>query len=266
MSLACSTGRGMRAGEQQQQHHHHQQRCYRTRLTCAAAARRPEPETNAALLLTRRAAAAALLAAPLVAALAPAGRCAEEGITLVEEQAGSGTAEAGPGDLVMLHYEGTLDGTSTVSGSPALPPLLALARPQPSSTFCVSLQVFDSTLGGAGLSYRDGGAGVLRPLIYRLGGGPQPGVCAGLEAGIRGMRVGGQRTFTVPPLLGFGAGQVLAPYAPVPGGSTLRYTVRLLRLSRVGPDALLSGTSQCGGGAVMERTQGCADIGVAEFL
>ena len=127
-----------------------------------------------------------------------------------------------------------------------------------------SRQVFDSTLGGA--AYRDGGAGVLRPLIYRLGGGPQPGVCAGLEAGITGMRVGGQRVFTVPPKLGFGAAQVLGPYAPVPGGSTLRYSVRLLRLSRVGPDALLSGISQCGGGAVMERTQGCAEIGVAEFL
>ncbi|GFH08414.1 peptidylprolyl isomerase [Haematococcus lacustris] len=56
--------------------------------------------------------------------------------------------------------------------------------------------------------YRDGGLGVMRPIILRLGGGPVPGVCAGLQQGVRGMRVGGRRTFVVP---------------PVPLGSSLQY-------------------------------------------
>lgn len=52
----------------------------------------------------------------------------------------------------------------------------------------------------------------------------------------------------------------------VPGGSTLRYEVELLRLSRQGPDALMTGIAQCGAGAVNERTAGCADIKPAEFV
>lgn len=60
--------------------------------------------------------------------------------------------------------------------------------------------------------YRDGGKGKLRPALITLGGPPVPGVCAGLQQGIEGMRVGGRRTFTVPPALGFGAATVLGPY------------------------------------------------------
>lgn len=73
------------------------------------------------------------------------------------------------------------------------------------------LCVFDTTRG-EGLTYRDGGAGLLRPAIVRLGSGPVPGICAGLERGLVGMTVGGKRTVTFPASLGFGGQTVLAPY------------------------------------------------------
>ena len=52
----------------------------------------------------------------------------------------------------------------------------------------------------------------------------------------------------------------------LPGGSTVQYEIQLLRLSRVGPEALFSGVASCGGGFVMARAAGCADISAAEFL
>lgn len=52
----------------------------------------------------------------------------------------------------------------------------------------------------------------------------------------------------------------------VPASATLTYEISLLRLSRRGPEALFSGTSQCGGGFANERSAGCADISVAEFV
>jgi FKBP-type peptidyl-prolyl cis-trans isomerase len=125
--------------------------------------------------------------------------------------------------------------------------------------------VFDSTRG-EGLTYRDGGAGKTRPAVVRLGGGPTPGVCLGLQEALSGMRIGGRRTVTVPAALGFGNQPALAPYAIVPAGSAVQYEIELLRLSRVGPDALLQGVNQCGGGFVMERTEGCGNIEPAEFL
>ena len=52
----------------------------------------------------------------------------------------------------------------------------------------------------------------------------------------------------------------------MPGGSELTYEVQLLRLSRQGPDALMSGVSLCGAGTANERNAGCADITLAEFV
>ncbi|KAI7841475.1 hypothetical protein COHA_004869 [Chlorella ohadii] len=178
--------------------------------------------------LHRRAWLAAAAAAAL-APLPPAARAEEQApaVEILADAPGSGTARARQGDLVLVHYVGT------VAGSGAL---------------------FDSTRGGQ--KYRDGGNGVLRPVILQLGGSPVPGICSGLQAGIAGMAVGGRRTFTVPPALGFGGQTVLGPYGVVPGGSTVQYEVELLRLSRRGPDALMSGVSQCGGGFVNERTTG----------
>lgn len=40
---------------------------------------------------------------------------------------------------------------------------------------------------------------MFRPVIIRLSGDPVPGICVGLRKGLEGMRVGGKRTFVVPP-------------------------------------------------------------------
>jgi FKBP-type peptidyl-prolyl cis-trans isomerase 2 len=112
----------------------------------------------------------------------------------------------------------------------------------------------------------DGGAGILRPVTFLLGGSPLPGIVQGLSQGVQGMRVGGRRRLSVAPAQGFGAQAVLAPYAVVPPGSTLHYEVELLRLSRQGPDALMGGVAGCGLGGASQRTEGCATISPAEFL
>ena len=81
------------------------------------------------------------------------------------------------------------------------------------------------------------------------------------------MKINGKIKVSFPAELGFGnTTSVLAPYAVVPPGSVLEYEIELIRLSRRGPDALLTGVSQCGGGFVMERTKGCDSITPAEYL
>ena len=156
--------------------------------------------------------------------------------SVLSTEEGDGTATAQISDLVLVHYVGRLkDGT-----------------------------IFDSTRGG--LNYRDGGEGKFRPVSIKLGGDPMPGITKGLETAILGMRINGKRTVSVPAELGFGSTTVLAPYAVVPPWSTIEYEIELVRLSRRGPDALLTGVTQCGGGFVMERTKGCGDITPAEYL
>jgi hypothetical protein len=111
-------------------------------------------------------------------------------ITVLSDAPGTGTTAARAGDLLLVHWVGTLTDGATV---------------------------FDSTRG-EGLTYRDGGAGKTRPAVVRLGGAPtQPGVCLGLQEALSGMRIGGRRTVTVPAALGFGNQPALAPYAIVPG-------------------------------------------------
>jgi FKBP-type peptidyl-prolyl cis-trans isomerase len=98
--------------------------------------------------------------------------------------------------------------------------------------------VFDSTRGDT-LKYRDGGFGVFRPVVIRLSGYPQPGICVGLQEALVGMKIGGRRTVKVPSTLGFGDQVALAPYGIVPSGSTVTYDIELLRVSSVGPDLLM---------------------------
>lgn len=216
------------------------------RVSCSAenvkvhsAAHHAVAATTRRSLLAGAAAVAApmLLASAALAEQSPSIAASASGIEILIDEPGTGTATARTGDLVMLHIVGKVASDGSL---------------------------FDSTRGGQ--MYLDGGKGTLRPTIIQLGGAPVPGICAGLQQGIQGMRIGGSRTFTVPPAQGFGSSMVRGPYGAVPGNSTLQYEVQLLRLSRRGPEELMTGVSQCGGGAVMERTAGCSQIEFAEFL
>ena len=179
----------------------------------------------------------ALLAAPLLLAAVPL-RARAEGVTVEADAPGFGKRAAAEGDLLLVHYKGTL---------------------------LASGETFDSTLGGAVVRTSGTSASVQpAPAVPRAislrAGDVQPGVCDGLKAALLGMRVGGTRTVTVPPELGFGQAQVAAPYAVVPPGSTLRYEVQVLRLSSSGPDALFAGVSQCSVGGAGAQMAGCDAI------
>lgn len=59
------------------------------------------------------------------------------------------------------------------------------------------------------------------PFQFELGAGQ---AIAGWDEGLVGMRVGGVRTLTVPPSLGYG----MNDYGSIPGGSTLTFEIELL--------------------------------------
>jgi FKBP-type peptidyl-prolyl cis-trans isomerase len=109
---------------------------------------------------------------------------------LMKQDAKNGTgAEAAPGRQVQVHYTGWLydEGRADHKG-----------------------RKFDSS--------RDSN----EPFSFRLGAGQ---VISGWDQGVAGMRVGGQRTLTIPPDLGYGAqgaGGVIPPNA------TLVFDVELL--------------------------------------
>eukprot|EP00882_Tetradesmus_deserticola_P028191 GHRQ01031388.1.p1 GENE.GHRQ01031388.1~~GHRQ01031388.1.p1 ORF type:complete len:230 (+),score=48.66 GHRQ01031388.1:412-1101(+) len=150
------------------------------------------------------------------------------GVQILDDKEGFGQHAVRQGDLVLVHYTGVVEETG---------------------------EVFDSTRGG--LRYRDGGRGVFRPLAFRLSGFPQPGVCEGLQQALVGMKIGGQRSVLVPPQLGFGGAAVLAPYAGVPANSVLRYDVELVRVSALGPDAMMK-VSMAGAGRVVHGKCYCS--------
>jgi FKBP-type peptidyl-prolyl cis-trans isomerase len=101
------------------------------------------------------------------------------GVRYRDVEAGIG-AEARRGDEVTVHYQGWLpDGRR-----------------------------FESTAGGAPVTFRLGGRQVIR----------------GWEEGIVGMRAGGRRRLVVPPRLGYGARAV----GPVPANSVLVFEIDLV--------------------------------------
>lgn len=106
-----------------------------------------------------------------------------------------------PSDLVVVDdIDG--DGTEAVSGSTVLAHYVGVAH----STG----EEFDASWGRG------------EPLSFRLGVGQ---VIAGWDQGIAGMRVGGRRTLTIPPHLGYGdrgAGSAIK------GGETLIFVVDLV--------------------------------------
>jgi FKBP-type peptidyl-prolyl cis-trans isomerase FkpA len=62
-----------------------------------------------------------------------------------------------------------------------------------------------------------------QPFSFPLGGGR---VIKGWDEGVAGMKVGGRRTLTIPPDLGYGARGT--PGGPIPPNATLKFEVELL--------------------------------------
>jgi FKBP-type peptidyl-prolyl cis-trans isomerase len=63
------------------------------------------------------------------------------------------------------------------------------------------------------------------PFQFTLGKGQ---VIAGWDEGIVGMKVGGKRTLSIPPELGYGKDD----YGPIPGNSTLIFDIELLKVQK----------------------------------
>lgn len=187
-----------------------------------------------------------LLAAPLLLSAASDVRpvsAEQAGLVVEAESAGFGSRAVAEGDLVLAHWVGRLQETGTV---------------------------FDSTRGGAPVRTNGLTSVSITPApsvpraINLRAGDVQPGVCQGLRLALLGMRVGGKRTVSFGPELGFGATPVAAPMAIVPAGSKLVYDIELLRVSSLGPDELFKGIAQCGVGGAGAQSAGCADVSPSE--
>jgi FKBP-type peptidyl-prolyl cis-trans isomerase len=139
------------------------------------------------------AAVALTAAAAFAATTQPAERMTPSGLKIVDTLRAGEEFVAQPGDVVYVQYTGKLtDG-----------------------------QVFDSSNNRP-----DRMSGLGTPIAFTLGRG---NVIKGWDEGIAGMRVGDQRTLTIPPELGYGdrgAGGLIKP------GATLIFDVKLVGLER----------------------------------
>jgi FKBP-type peptidyl-prolyl cis-trans isomerase len=118
-------------------------------------------------------------------------------------------------------------GSSTPAGAPATGGLQMKdtvvgtgAVAEPGDTITVNYtgrftngQVFDSSIPRG------------QPFVFVLGAGQ---VIPGWDQGVVGMKVGGQRTLTVPPELGYGPND----YGAIPGNSTLIFDIQLLDVKK----------------------------------
>lgn len=68
------------------------------------------------------------------------------------------------------------------------------------------------------------------PLVFQLGA---PGIIAGFQIGINGMKEGGERVMQIPPSLGYGGEDVTDPTSGdviIPADSTLVFNVKLVKV------------------------------------
>lgn len=68
------------------------------------------------------------------------------------------------------------------------------------------------------------------PLVFQLGA---PGIIAGFQIGINGMKEGGERVMQIPPSLGYGGEDVTDPTSSgviIPANSTLVFNVQLVKV------------------------------------
>ncbi|MBI2610666.1 FKBP-type peptidyl-prolyl cis-trans isomerase [Candidatus Kaiserbacteria bacterium] len=69
-----------------------------------------------------------------------------------------------------------------------------------------------------------------QPLVFQLGA---PGIIAGFQIGVNGMREGGERVMQVPPSLGYGGEDITDPATGaviIPANSTLVFNVKLVKV------------------------------------
>jgi FKBP-type peptidyl-prolyl cis-trans isomerase len=113
----------------------------------------------------------------------------KSGLKYIDQKAGTGD-EAKSGDKVQVHYTGWL----YVNGKRGAK--------------------FDSSAGGPGFEFTIDG---------------RPGVIAGWNEGVAGMKVGGKRELIIPPDLAYGARDV--GNGLIPANSTLDFEVELLKIN-----------------------------------
>jgi FKBP-type peptidyl-prolyl cis-trans isomerase len=124
----------------------------------------------------------------------PAERTTDSGLKIVEVKTISQAMTAEAGDMVWVHYTGTLQNGT----------------------------VFDSSLKKVNPQ-----SGEADPIAFRLGQGH---VIKGWDEGIAGMKVGEKRQLIIPPALGYG--EQGTPGGPIPPNATLTFDVELVGIYR----------------------------------